>query len=636
MMFFFPDNNNGSRIILTTRLSNVACYFGSSSYFSLKLLDEDKSWKLFNEKAFLQERCPPELEEIGKNIAKKCKGLPLLIVVIGGLLKKSLRTQEVWENIAKDINSVLTSEEDAQSLDILSLSYSHLPAHLKPCFLYMGIFPEDSVIHVSEIIQLWIAEGLIKPNKTQSLEEVGECYLKDIVDRNLLLVGRLKLNGKIKFCTIHDLLRDLCIKAAQKEKFLYLIRFCDNPSGINKARRRILFHENFAEVNCDPLPSQTPESEPLTRSFLGYEGRLPLNVRLLRVLNVVRSNSDIDPSLNDILKQVNLRYLARNLYKSSELPSSISLLWNLQTLKIGGSERFVAPPEIWAMPQLRHLEFPVSISLPDPPLRSEEKDDDIVLKNLQTLKRVLNLKLTDEVCKRIPNVKKLKIMYFDLSKSSCYNHLYNIGKLHKLESLSVNFCGDFSVFQVLKYIVCSPPRSLGNLLKNLKFPTSLKKLTLSGSNLEWEDLTEIGLLPNLEVLRLGLHSVRGSKWNPIQWQFLRLKYLHIEYSRLKYWNAESFHFPALEKLILDTLHKLVEIPFGIGEIPTLGLIHLCDCSESAAISATRILEEQQSQGNEDLRVRIIFWSEYQLEWFKEKVASFECFNSNNLQLSHLL
>ncbi|KAL7115224.1 hypothetical protein ACP275_04G171600 [Erythranthe tilingii] len=637
MMIFFPDNNNGSRIILTTRLSNVAGHFGSS-YFSKKFLNEDQSWKLFCEKAFLHEEvCPPELEKIGKKVAKKCKGLPLLIVVIGGLLKS--KTQELWENIANNINSILTSEEDTQRLDILSLSYSHLPAHLKACFLYMGIFHEDSEILVSVMIKLWIAEGFIKPNKTQSLEDVAECYLKELVDRNLLLVGGLKLNGKIKTCTIHDLLRDLCIKTAQKENFFYLIRFCDSLSGINKACRRILCHENFAEVNCDPLPSHTLKSEPLTRSLLSYEDRPPLNFRLLRVLNVVRSDNVSDPSLSDILKQVNLRYLPGLWYKSHQLPFSISLLWNLQTLKIAGFGGVFAPPEIWAMPQLRHLEFSTWIYLPDPSLRREEKDDVIVLKNLHTLKRVLNLKLTDEVCKRIPNVKKLKIMYFGLSKSSRYNHLYNIGRLHKLESLRVYFCGDFSVFQVLKqilkYIVCSPLRPRGNLLKNLKFPTSLKKLTLSGSNLDWEELKGIGSLPNLEVLKLEYHSVRGSKWNPIEGQFLRLKYLRIAHSRLKYWNAESFHFPALENLVLQKLHKLAEIPSGIGEIPTLGLIHLYDCSESAAISAMGILEEQQSQGNEDLRVRIIFWHEYQLEWFMEKVDSLECFNSNNLQVSHL-
>ncbi|XP_012851388.1 PREDICTED: disease resistance protein RPP13-like [Erythranthe guttata] len=82
---FFPDNNNGSRIVVTARISNVATHFNSTC-FELTFLDEDKSWKLFCEKAFGQVGCPSELEDIGKEIVKKCKGLPLSISVIGGLL----------------------------------------------------------------------------------------------------------------------------------------------------------------------------------------------------------------------------------------------------------------------------------------------------------------------------------------------------------------------------------------------------------------------------------------------------------------------------------------------------------------------------------------------------------------------
>ncbi|KAL7153445.1 hypothetical protein ABFS83_04G169000 [Erythranthe nasuta] len=609
MMLFFPDNNNGSRIILTTRVSNVAVHFGSS-YVSKKFLDEDKSWKLLCEKAFVQEGCcTPELEKIGKKIAKKCKGLPLLIVVIGGLLRKYSRTTELWENVSKDINLITSLSEEDQNLDILSLSYSHLPTHLKPCFLYMGIFPEDRDIYVSKLIALWIAEGFIKPNKTQSLEEVAECYLKDLVDRNLLLVGRLRWNGKIKTCAIHDHLRDLCIKATQKEKFLYFIKSCDSPRGINNSRR-ILFHENFAEVNCDPPLCHTLESVPLTRSLLGKGGWLPVKFRLLRVFDV----NDCDSSLNDIFEQVNLRYVKKLSYfreldhTSRELRLSISLLWNVQTLNIGGTERFVAPSEIWSMPQLRHLVFPEGIYLMEPPLRSGQNDDCIVLKNLQTLKRVKNLNLSEEVCKRIPNVKILKIRYID--KSSCDNFQYNIGTLHKLESLNL-----WGV----------------NLVRNLNFPPSLKRLTLTCSNLNWEDLTGIGSLPNLEVLKLGKGSVLGSEWNPVEGEFLRLKYLSIVSFELKYWNVESFHFPVLEKLVLDALWKLYEIPSGIGEIPTLALIDMDDCSESAAISAIRILEEQESRGNDDLRVHIKFMWREELERFKKKVHNFDGFKSSNLQ-----
>ncbi|EYU29512.1 hypothetical protein MIMGU_mgv1a022452mg, partial [Erythranthe guttata] len=577
MMFFFPDNNNGSRIIITTRLSNVSIYFGSS-YFSKKFLDEDKSWNLFCEKAFPQEEvCPPQLEEIGKKIAKKCKGLPLLIVVIGGLLRKSSCTQEYWENISQNMNSILDSEE--QNLDILSLSYRQLPAHLKPCFFYTGIYPEDYEIHLSELIKLWIAEGFIKPNKIKSLEEVGEGYLKDLVERNLLSVGRLRLNGQIKTCTIHDLVRDLCIKTAEKEKFFYFIRFCDSPRALTK-ERRILFLGKNSEINHDLL-SHALESAPLTRSFLRNAGWRPVRFRLLKVFNV--DYTDSLPS--DIFEQINLRYvwIYYDFYKhkhySRELPWTVSLLWNVQTLKIGGFGIFYAPTEIWSMPQLRYLEF-ARLCLPTPPLRSQEKDDSIVLKNLHTLKTVVDLNLSEEVCKRIPSVKILKIKYNDFlpERSSRETFIYNIGCLHKLESLNCQL---------------GNVQPCGNLVRNLKFPTSLKKLTLSGRKIEWEDLTTIGSSPNLEVLQLKDGSMTGSEWNPVEGEFLRLKYLFINSWELKHWNAESFHFPVLEKLYLSGLLHLDEIPLGIGEIPTLALIHLLSCNESASMSAMSILEEQE-------------------------------------------
>ncbi|XP_012846813.1 PREDICTED: late blight resistance protein R1-A-like [Erythranthe guttata] len=622
------DNNNGSRIILTTRLSNFASHFGSSSYFSKKFLDEDRSWKLFCEKEFLEkEVCPRELEKIGMKIAKKCKGLPLLIVVIGGLLRKSSRTQEYWENISENMNSILDSEE--QNLDILSLSYSHLPAHLKPCFLYLAIFPEDCDIRVTELIKLWVAEGFIKPNKYQSLEKVAKEYVKDLVERNLLLVGTLRLNGKMKTCTIHDLLRDLCLKPAQKEKFLYLIKLCDTQSGIHK-ERRILFPEKTTAINWDSSLSHNHEPAPVTRSLLGKGGRLPFKFRLLRVLSVDYA----DTSLNDIFEQVNLRYVWTN-YSYAErdhihraLHLSLYLLWNVQTLKIGGTETLVAPSEIWSMPQLRHFEFDNGIYLPDPPLRSEQNDDGIVLKNLHTLKKVMNLKLSEEVCTRIPNVKILKIKYIEdlaVTESACDYCLYTIGRFDKLESLYCDF-GNLSMSGN------TPEKT--SLLRNLKFPTSLQRLTLESSYvLDWEELSAIGSLPNLEILKLGSDSVRGSEWNPVEGEFLRLKYLLINYcTELKHWNAESVHFPVLESLVLNGFMQLDEIPSGIGEISTLALIQMCYCSQTALVSAIRILEEQESLENDYLRVRIQFWSNKEVERFKEKVASFESSESNNLQL----
>lgn len=123
----------------------------------MEFLDEDKSWILFCETVFGCEDCPPELEGVGKEISQLCKGLPLSIVVMGGLLRSSDMTVEYWRNVAQNINSLLSSEGNDDCSRILSLSYSQLAVHLKPCFLYMEIFREDSEIRASRIAKLWVS-----------------------------------------------------------------------------------------------------------------------------------------------------------------------------------------------------------------------------------------------------------------------------------------------------------------------------------------------------------------------------------------------------------------------------------------------------------------------------------------------
>ncbi|XP_011072159.2 putative late blight resistance protein homolog R1A-10 [Sesamum indicum] len=219
LKMFFPNNRNGSRILVTTRISNVAICLGSHSPYVMDFLDEDKSWNLLCQKIFGEDNCPyPELEEIGKTIAKKCNGLPLAIVVIGGLLANSNRTLEHWESVTKSINSFSNLEYSDRCLKILSLSYDNLPIHLKPCFLYMRMFPEDAEIKTSKLIKLWAAEGFLKPSRAKTLEEVAEEYLRNLINRNLILVRRWNYEGKkAKTCSIHDLLRDLCLKQFQKD-----------------------------------------------------------------------------------------------------------------------------------------------------------------------------------------------------------------------------------------------------------------------------------------------------------------------------------------------------------------------------------------------------------------------------------
>lgn len=605
---FLPDNRNSSRVVLTTRLLNVANDSGKCC-FTMNLLDEDNSWKLFCEKVFQHQGCPPELEEVGRQIVKLCRGLPLSIVVIGGSLLKSPRTVGYWEDVAKDIKSIRNSKVKQESLDVLSLSYSHLPPHLKPCFLYMGVFQENSEIRVSNIIRLWIAEGFIRPNGIQVLEEIAEGYLNDLIGRNLILVRRRRHNERIGSCCLHDILRDLCFRVAEQREFFHV-----SEGGIRGIERRLLVVGKL-ERNI---------KLPFARSItIRNRVQQPDRYRLLRVLNEARYGSQ------DLFENVNLRYLAYRLpnFSSSiqsvwELPTSVYHIWNLQTFIIRECPwLIVAPVEIWKMRQLRHVECH-QIYLPDPP-PSNGQDGLLILDNLQTLTTTSNLKLCKDVCHMIPNVKKLYIVYdsdsqgYDDGLIEC---LGNLDCLHKLESLKMSINGS-------RWL--APDSELSEILR---FPSSLNKLSLSRCKLHWEDLKMVGSLPRLEVLKLEKNSVmRGEEWSPAEDQFPRLKFLKIDCCHLVRWNAESSHFPLLEKLVLRDLVSLREIPWGIGEIPTLEVIRVDRCSTSAAISAMKMKEDQlECRESDDLQIQVVV-RELHLEIFREKVET-ERLSINSIQL----
>ncbi|KAL0441373.1 UNVERIFIED_CONTAM: putative late blight resistance proteinR1A-10 [Sesamum radiatum] len=562
---FFPNTNTESRIMITTRLSNLALQISGSRGLRMNFLEENISWDLFCETVFGKiGNCPLELEEIGRRIAKNCKGLPLSVIVIGGLLAKSEKTQLYWKHIAENLSSVVNLDDNARCLRILYLSYQELPIHLKPCFLYMGVFPEDSKTCVSRLRKLWAAEGFLKPISGKSLEEVAEEYLKDLIDRNLVIVRLLGSRGTVSLCSMHDLLRDLCLREAKNEKFLFSLE-----------------HEQGTAIRRHNVVRQ---SSPIG-FFQIAEGT---ETDLCRGFIYITTKSWYQ--IEDIFKLVNLRYLA--FFAGTDLrfsfPSSIHNLWNLQTLIVTGlrSQTIDAPPEIWKMHQLRHV-YIFKLRLPDPPTAT---GDEFALPNLLEMSIIKNFKWCEAVIKRIPNIKHLYIFYDD--SSSLHYSLENLGYLHKLESLTC-------------YFSCRVRRSY--LVENLSVLHSLKKLTLWCCYLQWEDITRnIGSLPHLQVLKLNHGSTIGPTWETVDGLFCCLRFLEITYiDDMEQWTvAESSHFPRLNSLCLEELHKLKKIPSSFGDIQTLELIKLEMCSDSVVISAKEIAEQQEEFGNSDFRVEV--------------------------------
>ncbi|KAJ4825351.1 hypothetical protein Tsubulata_016072 [Turnera subulata] len=166
--------SNGNVIIVTTRKQQAASIMETSPgrRHELKRLQDEECWSIIrkmvetgNDKASIS----GNLEVIGKDIARKCGGVPLAARMLGGLMRNS-KEESDWSSIKN--NPVLDSRgddgDDVGILPILKLSYDHLPSYLKPCFAYCAMFPEDHRIDKEQLIQLWMAEGLLRTTNEQS------------------------------------------------------------------------------------------------------------------------------------------------------------------------------------------------------------------------------------------------------------------------------------------------------------------------------------------------------------------------------------------------------------------------------------------------------------------------------------
>ncbi|KAL1563994.1 putative late blight resistance protein R1A-10 [Salvia divinorum] len=585
-----PDNKNGSRIILTTRVASVAETVKSCNFcHKMQTLDEENSWILLCDRAFEGKPCPPHLEKIGRGIADNCQGLPLSLTVIGGLLSQERQTEEYWQTIEEDTNAAAAKGEEAYS-EILLLSYNHLPGQLKGCFLYLGAFPEDSDIPLSKLSKLWIAEGFLVITKRQGrLEKVAEEYLVDLTQRNLISVRKVSSSGRIKTCGLHDSLRDLAVKESGTEKFFHSVRRYANAQKLEevaKTQRRVSVHKNILICLKDVYHSTKLISDARTLIYAGSHHHHPmplfLTYDLLRVLDAYTVYFIRFPQ--ELAHLIHLRYLS--LTYNGKLASTLSKLQNLQVLIVRRQPRIIfvgksfLPDEFWGMQHLRHLVM-TETDLPKIP------ETPPLFDNLQSLTDINAASCTREVLKRMPNLKKLSMWVEKAGVVSLY--------LDELEQL-----------EVFKFTVLNPSPS-----KNVEFesefylPPKLRKLSLSGCGLPWEAMGVIANLEDLEVLKLRELAFNGDEWCLDSYVFEKLKFLMIEYLNFKTWDADHEHFPGLEQLYLRHCYELEEIPSDIGFIGPLKLIELVDCGPAAVESAEVIKQEQEvDYEKKDFQVRI--------------------------------
>ncbi|KAL3509017.1 hypothetical protein ACH5RR_028418 [Cinchona calisaya] len=304
----------GSRILFTSRFSDVASEveIGREPH-NLRALTDTESWELLKRKVFGEEDSPQALHELGIEIAKNCKGLPLTVVIIAGILASIEHSG--WAEVAKSLTSTIVYETDLCK-NTLQIRYEHLPDYLKPCLLYFGAFLEDQEIKAKKLMRLWIAEGFVQ-DPVQL--EVAEEYMMDLIRRNLIMVSKQKSTGGVKTCSIHDLLHEFCRSKAKEENFVMMLQGYDELSVFsaptNLQRLSICSkYEDFkkSRIFCPNLSSllfinQIKEYWWSTTADISFVCCI---YKHLRVLDLEQIRLDCNDFLNEINVLVQLRYLA--------------------------------------------------------------------------------------------------------------------------------------------------------------------------------------------------------------------------------------------------------------------------------------------------------------------------------------
>ncbi|XP_019055038.1 PREDICTED: disease resistance protein RPM1-like isoform X2 [Nelumbo nucifera] len=358
----FPNNNFGSRIIISTRSNDVAssCIKSYFRVYNLKPLSQEESWTLFCKKTFSfspEQICPPELEVPSQSIVKKCGGLPLAIVTVGGVLSTKQKTTTEWEMFNHSLGTDLFDDDRLKGMmKILTLSYNDLPYHLKFCFLSLFMFPEDELIEKMRLIRIWMAEGFIRRKEGKTLEEVGESYFHELINRSLLQIAKTDDDdGRVEACRVHDLIREIILSKARDQNFGAIIK--QDVMLENEKIRRLSFH-HF----CEMVPQQEKSTthlrslftfnvNTLSNTFTG--GEIFSKLKLLKVLDL--RDAPLSEFLEEFTNLFHLRYLSLRNTDIKEIPDSIKKLQNLETLDLKQTYVTELPTGILNLDKLRHL-----------------------------------------------------------------------------------------------------------------------------------------------------------------------------------------------------------------------------------------------------------------------------------------
>jgi NB-ARC domain/Rx N-terminal domain len=591
---------DGSRIILTSRQQDIPSSVITSLY-ELKPINEEQSWQLFLNKAFPQSNqqngcyCPMELEDLGRELSKKCYGLPLALVVLGGLLSRKGRHPSVWSELLESLNWVST-KDGQECLDILALSYADLSYHVKPCFLYLGAFRPDSEITTSKLIKLWAGDGLLAKREGRTVEEIGFEYLDELIQRCLVHVAIRGPDYRVKRIRLHGLISELALSVANESGFLYVPKECQNKMLVpENFCRRVAIHREMVDFPIKNSSSKLrallafPKNEACGKITVGrfilkqcpfyrrwasrlsdfrliyFEQNRMMYIRVLELEGVHAKNDHFEFLEGDML---HLRYLSLRNTNLKLFPLSSRNLQRLQTLDIRGTSIKKLPDFLWKSKTLEHL-YLNSIHPPS-------------INGLTDLQTLVGASCPEGIARGLSSLTNLRYLKMELIDVSCGDEVIN--SLRDLRNLmSLKLYGEKIPQGVIRVTWCHQRLFKLNLQGKLQpnglpsfgqFPPYLTQLTLSHASLEQDPMSTLKRLRSLRILKLKNNAYVGQEIVCSSGGFSELQYLKLSMLfSLRIFQVESRALPSLTRLsIHGRLTWQEQVTAGLEQLTTLQVL----------------------------------------------------------------
>nr|UBY07261.1 NBS-LRR disease resistance protein [Dasypyrum villosum] len=360
----FPEEGNGSRVIVTTRVEVVAgaaCQNDHQGIYKLEPLSEENSRMLLLNRVFGSEHdCPPQFEQVMTEILKKCHGLPLAIITIGSLLASQERSRKGWESIRDSLGAHSATNPSLEEMkSILNLSYMHLPARLRACFLYLGMYPEDREISRDDLVRQWVAEGLLGGSlHVQDMEAVGRNYFNELINRSMIQPCGTEC-GEVLSCKVHDIMLDLILSKCDKYNFVSVAYNYEDMARLHASKYKVrrLSLSSMAGDGATNGPAIVVNLSQVRSFTLSGKYMPPLvlfkYIRVLRIDHGSRGNKEI-LDLTATSQLFELRYLYVEGPRFVQLPAELEGLVYLETLHID-SELKSIPSDIVHLSRLSYL-----------------------------------------------------------------------------------------------------------------------------------------------------------------------------------------------------------------------------------------------------------------------------------------